>query len=132
MGGGRGSRSESENINSDQMVHKVALTVEKSVGNSTSEKGDVDKNERAQGGNVLAIAGVDNNKGNVMIGQTLEDSNVNSVVQTILKKGRVKNKKIDDTQNANDLMLIEAGKSETKERVETDGKEKQDERGVID
>lgn len=103
MGEALGNRSESENINSDRMVHKVALTVEKSVGNSNNGKGGVDRNEGVQGGNVLAIAGVDNNKGNVMIGQTIEDSNVNSVVQTILKKGGVKNKKIDDTKNANDL-----------------------------
>lgn len=79
-------------------------------------KRGVDRNEGAQGGNVLAIAGVDNNKGNVMTGQTVEDSNVNSVVQTMLREKGLKNKKIDDDQNADDLMLIEDGKCEIKER----------------
>lgn len=44
---------------------------------------------------MLAIAGVDNNKGNVMTEQTIEDSNVNSVVQIMLREWGMKNKKID-------------------------------------
>lgn len=68
MGGGLSSRSESEIINSDQRVRKVAFTIDKNVGNSNSGERGVNRTEGARGRNMLVLVRVKNHKSNILTG----------------------------------------------------------------